>query len=535
MSTGISNKFIVRELSVLMAAHGVTRCVISPGSRNAPLSATFEAMGFECRGCVDERSAGFMAIGWAQQVREPVAVCVTSGSAALNLHPAVCEAYYRHIPLLVITADRPLAWIGQQDGQTLPQVGIYGNLVRYAACLSETESEWYNNRLINEAILELRHREGGPVHLNLPLHEPLFGIAEEAHPQARVIHRTEMAVMDADEEDALLARVAELPRRMILIGQTRDGIDIPPELVEEKQFVTVGEHLSNSPVLCPRPDVTIAQNPALTAPDLLITVGGDIISKRLKQLLRNNPPKEHWHVSRDGVVADTFCCQTLCIEGDFQELTDLLTAFAAEGDADYLEQWAAPAPEFTGDYSGMHVVGQIIKQLPDNSVLHLGNSSAVRYAQLFELNPGVQVECNRGVNGIEGCLSAMLGYAAGDTRLQVLLIGDLSFFYDMNALWQGPIHPNMRLVLLNNGCGGIFSTIPGTPDCSFVNAPHQGTAQAWAENCGFHYIRVAQESDLTQTIDHLFNEQGEHPVFIEVMLDAEQDAATLQRFYQSLS
>ncbi len=529
----MSAKKELRELAALMKAHGVIRCVVSPGSRNAPIAMTLEAAGLECRAVVDERSAGFAALGWAQQAQAPVAVCVTSGSAVLNLHPAVAEAYYRRIPLLQLTADRPSAWIGQQDGQTLPQPGAFGALVRASFQLPEGDEDgWQTNRIINEALLELRHRAGGPVQLNIPLSEPLFSTTEKPLPQPRVIRRTELTSMTADDEDMLLAQVAALPRRMILVGQLPQDAAIPPELVTEKHFATVGEQLSNTRLLCNRPDSLLSRGTDGMAPDLLITVGGCIISKRLKQLLRANPPKEHWHISPDGELCDTFCALTRCIEGSADEIWELLAAFAGEGDADFVSRWAAEPPEFSAGFCGMSSVGAAMSALPENTVLHLGNSSAVRYAQLFPLKEGVHVECNRGVNGIEGCVSAALGFAGGDTRLQLLICGDLSFFYDMNALWMPGISNRVRILLLNNSCGGIFSAI-GAPESPLVSAPHRATAEAWARSCGFAYRAARHETELVSGIDFLLNEEADSPRLLEVFTDAQADAAILKQFYNN--
>ncbi len=530
-----SRKEVIRELAALMLAHGVTRCVLCPGSRNAPICATFTSCNeFECRHVTDERSAGFVALGWVAQAQAPVAVCVTSGSAVLNLHPAVAEAAYRKVPLLVISADRPAEWIGQQDGQTIPQPGVFRELSRMNAALPEYDPEgWYTNRLINEALLELTHRGGGPVHINLPLCEPLFQMTDEPLPSPRVIRRTELARMTADEEQELLEITAVLPRRMILMGQMDEAPYFPPALMEDHSFALVGEHLSNCAVAdCTRPDTLIGPDgnfPDIPSPDLLITMGGDTISKRLKRMLRQNPPTEHWHLSTDGEVCDTFCCLTRVIEGDKSELLELLGAFAEEGDEAYRRLWLTPPAEFNASHCGISMVGDLMKQLPSPAVLHLGNSSAVRYARLFPLPADVQVECNRGVNGIEGSLSTAIGYAANDSRPQFLVIGDLSFFYDMNALWLNNIPTNIRILLLNNGCGGIFTTI-GAPNLDCVNAPHHTTAEAWAKAQGFRYQSVMNEQDWQEALPSL-TQCNEGPVFVEAFTNAQQDAAILKNFY----
>lgn len=532
----ISKTATVQELVALMREHGVTRCVVCPGSRNAPIAATLGAIeDFECRSVTDERSAGFMALGWAAQTLAPVAVCVTSGSALVNLHPAVAEAYYRHVPLLIISADRPAEWIGQQDGQTLPQPQVFGNLCRKSVTLPEKdENGWYTNRLINEALLELTHREGGPVHINVPLEEPLFATEDAELPRPRVIYRTELSSMNGDEEQTLLEIAAALPRRMILLGQMPIAMDLPPELTEDHAFAIVGEHLCNTPNAdCTRPDTLLggdAEYPLIPSPDLLITVGGCIVSKRLKKMLRMNPPAEHWHLSRDGELCDTFCHLTRVIEGDPAELLDLLGAFAEEGDEAYRQLWCTAPAEFSAEHCGMSLVGDVLKNMPTPAVLHLANSSAVRYAQLFPLQDDVQVECNRGVNGIEGSLSTALGYAQADSRPQFIIIGDLSFFYDMNALWMGRVKANTRILLLNNNGGGIFKTLP-TPKINLVEAPHTATAQAWAESCGLTYKAVVREEDWAEALELLCN-GGDKAVIVEAFTDSEKDAEILRNFYK---
>ena len=527
----------VRELIALMIEHGVTRCVLCPGSRNAPLCAAFSLhAAFECRHVTDERSAGFAALGWAAQAGAPVAVCVTSGSAVVNLHPAVAEASYRNVPLLVISADRPAAWIGQQDGQTLPQFNVFASLSRKSIHLHEHDDDgWYTNRQINEALLELTHRHGGPVHINVPLAEPLFQTDARPLSTPRVIRRTELAFMTADEEQELIDMVAILPRRMILVGQMPYPLPIPSALTEDHAFAVVGEHLCNLQTAdCTQPDTLIggdAEYPHIPSPDLLITIGGGIISKRLKQMLRHNPPTEHWHLSPSGEICDTFCCLTRVIEGDPTEILELLSAFAEEGDDSYRRMWCTPPVAFHAGYCGMSLVGDLLKHMPSPSVLHLGNSSAVRYAQLFPVASGVQVECNRGVNGIEGSLSTAIGYAMGDSRPQFIVCGDLSFFYDMNALWMNGDFSNLRILLLNNGTGGIFKTLP-TPKLDCVEGTHDASAEAWVKDRGFRYIPVTNEKEWESAMQALCRVEGDAPIFVEAFTDSQNDAAILKYFYK---
>lgn len=537
MATG-SKLGKVRQLVALMAAHGVTRCVLCPGSRNAPLLYSLsQRPEMECRAVTDERSAGFAALGWAARTGKPVAVCVTSGSALLNLHPSVAEAHYRRLPLLILSADRPAAWIGQQDGQTLPQPGVFGTLTRASVNLPDVgespaspEDEWYTNRLLNEAMLELSHRGGGPVHINIPLREPLFELTEDSLPRVRVIRRTEFCALEK-ERPLLTDLLHRYPRRLLLLGQREQALALPPAW-EEKRLPIVGEHLCNTRCTCRQPDTLIGPTlrPELS-PDLLLTVGGCILSKRLKTLLRKHPPREHWHISREGDLTDTFCCLTRCLEGEPSDVLRHLADMADEGDASYQRLWQARPIPFRGPWCGMSLVGLLLQSLSPRCVLHLGNSSAVRYAQLFPLPEGVLAVCNRGVNGIEGSLSTALGYAMGDERLHVVLCGDLSFFYDMNALWMEGVSPRVRILLLNNGGGGIFSTLPGMPCNRYIEARHSATAEGWARSCGFRYRPLRDEGDCAAALEELLSPTATRPVLVEAFTQAETDARLLRQFF----
>lgn len=538
----------VRELAALMQAHGVTRCVLCPGSRNSPIVRTLDALpGFSCRSVTDERSAGFIALGWAAADRAPVAVCVTSGSALLNLHPAVAEAYYRHVPLLIVSADRPCAWIDQQDGQTLPQPGVFGNLTPCSVQLpgsmqdSTGDAAWHTNRLINQALLSLCEYGGIPAHINIPLSEPLFEDTSAALPPVRVIRRLDLA--HPRGAATLAALVGTSPRRLLLLGQLPDRPDWAAWLAAAG-WAVVGEHLSNAHGIAQtRPDLVLGASPDSTlSPDLLLTCGGCLISKRLKQLLRLTPPRLHLHLSPDGAIIDTFRCLTHCLRGTPEQLLQALHCNSSDStscvpdssDHPYAARWLlppgdatpAPAPSPVQDplpWSGIRAVGELMDRLVPGDTLHLANSSAVRYAQLFPLPSGVHVECNRGVNGIEGCLSSAVGYAQSTSGLQYLIIGDLAFFYDMNALALDGIGPNLRILLLNNHTGGIFSTLPGRP-CAMVAGKSTATAEGWAQACGFCYRAVHDADGWAQALALLTSDKPAGPVLVELFLSAETDA-----------
>ena len=458
-----TDKKSILQLASLLRSHGIKRIVLCPGSRNIPIVQTLTNIpDFTCYPMTDERSAGFFALGLALHGGAPAAVCCTSGTALLNLHPAVAEAFYQQVPLVVISADRPAAWIGQMDGQTLPQPGVFGQLVKKSVNLPEVtdeESEWFCNRLINEALLELNHHGKGPVHINVPISEPFFLLPVNELPQARVITRYQgLNIYDKDYQP-LIERLNKYQRRMAVVGQMNLIYLFEKKYSKMlyKQFAWFTEHLGNQTV----PGIPIrnfdaalyAMSPEMQEkmiPELVITYGGHIVSKRMKKYLRQHPPKEHWHVSPDGEVIDLFQgALTTIIEMDPFEFMEKIAFLLDNRTPEYPRQWEnfckeLPRPELP--YSEMSAIGSLIQALPASCALHLANSSAVRYAQLYSIPSTIEVCCNRGTSGIEGSLSTAVGYAAASDKLNFIAIGDLSFFYDMNALWNVNVRPNLRIL-----------------------------------------------------------------------------------------
>lgn len=550
-----SDKRNILQLVALLRAHGVRKVVLCPGSRNAAIVHTLTHIEeFTCYAVTDERSAGFFAIGLSLQEEGPVAVCCTSGSALLNLHPAVAEAFYQQIPLIVISADRPAAWIGQMDGQTLPQPGVFGSLVKMSVNLPEVhteEDEWHCNRLVNEAILETRHHGKGPVHINVPVSEPIYHFTVKTLPEVRVITRYQgLNVYDHDARQ-LIERLNKYTKRMVVMGQMNSIHSFEKKDVEPlcKHFAWLTEHLSNQtlPGLSVK-NVDTAIYAMRTeqqddmAPELLITYGGHIVSKQLKKFLRNHPPREHWHIAADGKIADLYGCLTAVIEMDPFEFLEKITSLLDHTPTNYPQKWTnygktIPEPELP--YSEISVIGELIKHLPVPCALHLANSSTVRYAQLFTISPQVKIECNRGVNGIEGSLSTAIGYATASNELNFIVIGDLSFFYDMNAIWNRNYGVNIRILLLNNGGGEIFHTLPGMDKSGrsrkFITAEHDTTAQGWAEECGFIYIKVSQESELKKAMSRFTTPETQmQPMLLEVFTNKEQDTMLLKEYYREI-
>lgn len=550
-----TDKKNILQLVALLKAHRIQKIVLCPGSRNIPIVQTLVNIPeFTCYPVTDERSAGFFALGLALNGGSPAAVCCTSGTALLNIHPAVAEAFYQQVPLVVISADRPAAWIGQMDGQTLPQPGVFGNLVKKSVNLPEVQSEedeWFCNRLINEALMELNHHGKGPVHINVPVSEPFFKLPVTELPEARVITRYQGLNVYEKDYQPLIERLNRYQRRMVVVGQMNLIYLFEKKYTKMlyKHFAWFTENISNQtipglpirniePLLCSM-DFEAQQK---MRPELLITYGGHIISKRLKKFLRRHPPVEHWHVAADGQVADLFGSLTTVIEMDPFEFLEKIAPMMDNRTPEYPRTWenlSKNIPQAVFPYSEMSAIGKIIHHLPSSCSLHLANSSTVRYAQLFPLPKDVEVLSNRGTNGIEGSLSTALGYATASDKLNFIFIGDLSFFYDMNALWNANYGSNVRILLLNNAGGEIFHALPGLEmqDNSrrFITAIHRTSARAWAEDRGFRYLSAHNEDELNQAAE-IFTQPSitSQPMLMEVFTEKDKDIEHLKTYYHNL-
>lgn len=551
-----SDKKNILQLVALLKEYDIRNIVLCPGSRNAPIVHTLANHPFfQCYSVTDERSAGFFATGLALQSGKPAAVCCTSGTALLNIHPAVAEAFYQQVPLVVISADRPSAWIGQMDGQTLPQPGVFNSLVKKSVNLPEIhtdEDEWYCNRLVNEALLELNHHGKGPVHINIPVSEPLFQFTTEELPEVRVITRYQGLNVYDKEYNNLIERLNKYNKRMMIVGQMNLIYLFEKKICKllYKHFTWLTEHTGNRTV----PGIPIKNFDAVIysspcdkqeklIPDLVITYGGHIVSKRLKQLLRKHPPKEHWHVSLDGEVADLYGSITTVIEMDpFEFLEKIAYMLESSKICEYPKMWEALSkniPEPQVPYSELSAIGTLIRTIPAESALHLANSSTIRYAQLFSIPESVEVCCNRGTSGIEGSMSTAIGYASVSEKLNFIVIGDLSFFYDMNALWNNYIRNNVRIMLLNNGGGEIFQSLPGFKMTEqthrFVTATHSATAQGWAIEREFQYMEVHNDEELAEAMKTFVQaEFTEQPLLMEVFTDKANDVKILKDYYHQL-
>ena len=507
-----SSKEHVNILTSLLVASGVHHAVVCPGSRNAPIVHNLnECPEIRCYPVTDERSAGFYALGMSQCLKQPVVVCVTSGTALLNLAPAVAEAYYQHVPLVVVSADRPPQWIDQLDGQTLPQPDALGHFVRKAVTLPEPlneEQRWYCNRLVNEALM-VKH---APVHINVPITEPLFNFTVEKLPKERKIE-----LVAADIPSHVLSHVCRMfmqsKRPLLITGQ-------PMNANYDEAVLLAGDN-------------------AEYVPDLVLYIGGSIVSKRLKHFLRK--AKETWIVNETGEVNDTFMNLTQVIQGDGEVVADQIRFMLEQQPHPFVQKWEAllaksrqQAVDYQPTYSQMAIVKCFEERL-EEGIVHYANSTAIRLANIYARH---QVYCNRGVNGIDGSLSTAAGFSLVSDEKVFCVIGDLSFFYDQNALWNQNLRGNLRILLMNNGKGGIFDMLKGLEQSparnAFVAAQHNTSAEGICSQNNIRYQKADNMLSMQQGIEWLLHTSSDRPLLLEAFTDATEDERAFKTYYQSL-
>lgn len=534
-----SDKINVNILTSLMVAHGVRTVVVCPGSRNAPLAHNFASCPeMYCVAATDERSAGFYALGLALASERPVAVCVTSGSALLNLAPAVAEAYYREVPLLVISADRPLAMINQLQGQTLPQAGALGMMVKATMQLHEPHNEverWHCNRLVNEAMIKMLLHGGGPVHINVPISEPLYNFAVEELSEERKIS---MAAASADEAllTAIAADFAKARKPLIVVGQMeRRKWQKAAEAVEklETRAVVLAEKLSDdSERQLPALDMLVERmaNAADYQPDYIIYIGGNMVAKAMRQFLQQTKPRRSIVVSDAGEVADVMMNATDIVEAKPSEMLRALVSAVASDSSDkeasaWIESWQRLKAEAieqanvaTGNWQN-EAIREFFHAIRGKEMnVHVANSLSVRMALKYADR---YLYVNRGVNGIEGSLSTAAGFSIMSACPVTCIIGDLSFFYDANALWNQELCGNFRILLLNNKCGGIFSKferLADSPACdSYVMAKHNATAEGVCMQNNVVYRKAQTDDQIRDGLSWLIDEKSPRPMLLEVV------------------
>lgn len=566
----ISTKRHVQQLASLFLSKKIFDIVLCPGSRNGPLIHTLAGCGqFDCRVIVDERSAGYFALGLAQAKENPVVIVCSSGTATINFAPAVAEAFYQNIPLIVVTADRPAYWIDQLENQCIQQTALYRNFIKQSCSLPLEESDcrlWSGARLINEILNTAVSDAPGPVHINIPLEEPLHRTMDAQLPDVKVIGNAQTRI-NLDEK-ALAAAAQEIGRAdkiLVLAGQSQGNGELNSALAlfaEKTGAVVAAEHLANlqipSGCCCAVPELVLGSissgDAAVFQPDLLITFGRHFVSKRIRQFLRANKPHQHIHVDAGGGHMDTYQALTrVCAmspELFFGQLADMQIQKASGG---YAGAWKDREQETLQIYkhyldrapfSDFTACAGALKAVPEDSVLHLGNSSTVRYAVL---TPGIKEVTwlgNRGTSGIDGSVSTAVGYASCSSKINTLILGDLSFFYDSNGLWNKYLGKNLRIILLNNGGGNIFSFVEDLAgrtgednQAVFQNyffAGHSAKAQGLASTFGLDYLQASSASQLDRALEKLYNPGRIVPTLLEVFTDAQTNTKVFKGLFSEI-
>lgn len=552
-----SEKRNVRQLLSLLKAHNISHFVVSPGSRHIPIVISMEADPFfNLYSVVDERSASFFAIGLMQRFKRPVGIICTSGTASANYCSAINECIYQELPLLVLTADREECLRDQHEDQMIRQSTMYTPIAKMVANLPLVKDEkdaWFNNRLINEALLELTHRGCGPVQINIPIPDHMDRFDVQELPSERKIIRYDLESADW----RITADYLKGKRIIIVCGE---GYTLT-----EGQRTSI-DHFCNkfdAIVLCDKMSNCHVRNsienafPTLRAlnkldinelaPDIVISIRANYsFNPEFKEFMKRakSHKSENWFVHPSGRIVDPFKgLLTRVYEMDeFGFFKHVSNAVDSIVEPCYSETWkviSESIEEPHTPYGHINAVGHFLENIPKNSILQLANSNSVRMAQLYNIDPSVEIHCNRGTDGIDGCMSTAVGFASETEKTVFLMIGDLTFFYDMNALWNRHLGKNLHIFLVNNG-GGAIMHMPKRPDFAaehlpnFISAHHDASARAWAEDRGFKYVSAHTQEEIENGVKILTDTKIEGLVLLEVFSDMLEDTKIFKGYYATI-
>lgn len=545
--------------------HGMRHIVCSPGSRNAPLVIAFdEHPEIETFVIHDERCAAFYAMGMAQQLNAPVGVTCTSGSAMLNYYPAVAEAHYQSIPLVVISADRPEEWIDQGDGQTIVQKGVYTNHIRFESTIQENINADFTlvdlKEIVSSAFQECNGNWKGPIHFNVPINEPLYETIEIEDSQFDPYKiETELNRLSQTDLNFIQNNWAKYDKKLILCGQLSKDQNLLIKLAELANNTSVAvlvENTSNlthtSFIHCIDRTLECISEEEIEnfKPDLLITIGGAVVSKRIKQFLRKSDIQQNWKIGYEFPEMDTYQSLTKTFEvAPAHFIQNILSIqngiqtsmFGANWkQKDFIAQSKLDGFFENIPYSDLSVFETILDYIPEDSFLHMGNSSVVRYCQLFDPIRSIRYFSNRGTSGIDGCTSTACGVALmSPSKCNILITGDVSFFYDSNALWSNYLPSNLRIILINNSGGGIFKIIPGPTSTQqsekFFEAKHEFKAEYICKTFGVHYSSASSIQEIENEMANFYSEsEDDKPKLIEIFTPSELNHIILKDFFNTI-
>lgn len=550
-----SNLKNVQLLVSMLKEKGVKNIVVSPGnSHNAIVRSIEEDNFFKTYNIVDERSAAFFACGVIQQLNEPVAIMCTSGTAAINYLTGVIEAARRNLPLIVITADKNPYYLNQQEDQMVEQITPFRTVVKHSVSLpivKDGKDEWYCTRLLNEVFLEMKHHGIGPVQINVPIEDGMLAIGkfftEAELPKINVIERFDCK----STEEKIKNKFEQLKGKKILIicGQDNNISENRKRTIEgifeNYNCIFAIEKLSNlhcnGTIDTARVTMKLKYNGTFKdiVPDVVITIGGNVAWDGKFSLKENKNNFEHWIVTEEGKVQDYYKNLTTIFEMDTDEFLNIMVKYEIDNSKSYYDIWKQldneiQIPEF--EYSNLYVTQKLMNNLPKESILNLGNSSTIRIAQYFNMDNTIEVYCNRGANGIDGCMSTFIGQSAVTDKLSFLIIGDLTFFYDMNALWNRYVGKNVRIMLVNNGGASLFHFNQGLQKFPTLNenvaAEHFATAKGWVESQNIKYISAKNKEEFDNNLNEFLLNESDRPIVFEVFTDKAKDAELQKQFYE---
>ena len=547
----ISSKKVVTSILGALKSAGIADVVLTPGSRNAPFSISLaNDPFFNVFSIVDERSAAFFALGLSQQSKMPTVLICTSGTALLNYAPAVAEAYYQRIPLLVISADRPEDWIDRGEGQSIRQNNVFQNYADYSASLIADEKEEANqNKETIQNTFQYLLSNKGPVHLNVPFQEPLYELTECDELPSFQFERKENSDDVLKEMGQSFELLKQAERIMVLVGQ-HVYEDFSKELHQfnrlEQVVVLTETHanvnIENAFPCIDRLIMGLGGNAQqMLAPDVLITVGTNIISRKIKAILRKAKPK-HIQVGVNEKPMDTFDCLALQCNLTPQDFFNSLNEIESKTEwksellsiqENQIKQVEAWLPNAT--FSDLTVFSSLLKYIPKGTQVQMGNSSVVRYIQLFNQNKNLTYFGNRGVAGIDGSTSTAIGAAWKTKKPTLLISGDLSFHYDSNAFWNNYISNHLKIVVINNGGGGIFRIIDGSKDTEhlqqyFETAHSSKSIKGIADLYNLNYFSAANNEELHEVLPLFFSEKS--VCVLEIFTPKEDNPKALDAFFQ---
>lgn len=537
----------------LLKQYGITHCVLSAGSRNVPFVHSIEEdPEFHCYSVVDERSAGYFALGLAQELNEPVVISCTSSTATCNYWPPVAEAFYQGVPIVVLTSDRDPAMLGQWEDQMIDQVGMYDRHVRKSVNLpiiNSRDDEIYCQRLINEALLELNHHGTGPVHINIPSKTYNNSFPLKELPKAQKINRIGMEDSKTVWEEKI-EKLKSAKRILVTCGQnscvSKKLNDELKKFFERYNCTISLDYMSNLDIeeginttVCMDGRYIIPKKVKELLPDIVISFGGQIFSSIKEELQLFEGKFEHWLIQEDGRVIDAYKSLTDIFECKPEYFFDKCNEMT-EGmvnDRIYFSEFKEYAdnikiPEFP--WSHVYAIKEVVEKIPSNSVLHLSINDSIRITNFFKLNSGIKVYANIGTHGIDGCLSSFLGQAAATDRPSYLVIGDLAFFYDMNALRLKHIKNNVHILLINNEGGSEFyfnKTWRNEASDLHTTARHKTKAELWVKSNDFIYLKATDKDSLEESLKIFMNEDNEKPVFLEVFTEMKHDSQVIYDFF----